>query len=250
MQHVRGCLKYRDRGGSPFSLSLSLSPLRLDRSLLYEAPLATKELQQKRSGRKGPQRHTRKGGHLCPSSTPPLPCPGPHDREYGPRLMGSSRIVVPIPRFPPFTVPLSFFFFLFFFFLLLFSRVHVRGACTCAPKRRRTVGVLSLSFSSGYFDRQLRANVGGRAGFRRDAIRFGVSTRRGADSSSAGWTSSVLEIWNEFKRPSSIESFACRSDLPFYARRINRAMFVALSRIHRIERSLRRSRFVCEIPIL
>lgn len=116
LQHVRGCLKYRDRGGP-----LSLCPLFAHRSLLYEA--CSRRRAAAEAARPGPQRHTRKGGHLCPSLIPVSRTS--RWGEYGPRLMGSSRIVVPIPRFPPFTVPFSF----------VFSYLAERVRLYVCPKR-------------------------------------------------------------------------------------------------------------------
>lgn len=82
---------------------------------------------------------------------------------------------------------------LFCFFVSCRACAFVR-----VPGEMPAVGVLSLSFLFGYFDHQLRANVGGRAGFR--GMRFGLAFRRGVVDSSVGWMSLDLENWSQFLR--------------------------------------------------
>lgn len=154
MQHVRGCLKYRDRG-APYLSVPSAPPRPLGQGPARSRPRAAAEA----GPESGPQRHTRKGGHLCPS---PTPGPGPLDGEYGPRLMGSSRIVVPIPRFPPFTDPYSFVF-------SSRARVYVPAL---SQRCRQSQFFLCLSPSGTSIPNYQRSR--GRPGFSRDAIRFAV----------------------------------------------------------------------------
>lgn len=93
-----------------------------------------------------------------------------------------------------------------------------------ALEETSAVGVLSLSFSSAYFDHQLRPNVGGRAGFR--GMRFGLAFRRGVVDSQRRMDefSSVLENWSKFKRSLSFKPFAYGiNDAKFVAYRIENA---------------------------